>query len=227
VNAWRRENSEPDQPLTPAERARVKEMEDKIRRLRLENEFLEKAAARAASVRGMVDLSGISWGERVGMTDEFCGRQLEEACVVIWPEMLGTTEFEHGVDLSALAADYEALTGRPSPSLPTPDPEPVPVPTPVPAPVPVPTPGPTPRPVPTSDEQFRADLSAFVASAQAWLGVARRDSDQAAAPDLVDRAECRDDRRVDAGRSARVHGPAARRARACGCGGAASAGPDP
>jgi hypothetical protein len=110
--------------------------------------------------RGIVDLSGISWGERVGMTDEFCGRQLQEAWVVVWPEMLGTTEFEQGVDLSALAADYEALTGRPFPSLPAPEPEPMPL----------PTPAPTPSPVPTPDEQFRAELSAFVASAQAWLG---------------------------------------------------------
>jgi transposase len=45
VNAWRRAHPKPDQPLTPVERARVKEMEDEIRRLRLENEFLKKAAA--------------------------------------------------------------------------------------------------------------------------------------------------------------------------------------
>jgi transposase len=45
LNAWRRSNPEPDQPLTPMERARVKEMEDEIRRLRMENEFLKKAAA--------------------------------------------------------------------------------------------------------------------------------------------------------------------------------------
>ncbi len=45
VNAWRRSNPEPDQPLTPMERVRVKEMEDEIRRLRMENEFLKKAAA--------------------------------------------------------------------------------------------------------------------------------------------------------------------------------------
>jgi transposase len=45
VNAWRREHFEPDQPLNPVERARVKEMEDEIGRLRLENEFLKKAAA--------------------------------------------------------------------------------------------------------------------------------------------------------------------------------------
>ena len=45
VNAYRRENPEPEQPLTPVERARVKELEDENRRLRMENEFLKKAAA--------------------------------------------------------------------------------------------------------------------------------------------------------------------------------------
>jgi transposase len=45
VNAYRRTHPEPDQPLTPVERARVTELEDEIRRLRMENEFLKKAAA--------------------------------------------------------------------------------------------------------------------------------------------------------------------------------------
>ena len=45
VNAWRRANPEPEPMITPTERARVKEMEDEIRRLRMENEFLKKAAA--------------------------------------------------------------------------------------------------------------------------------------------------------------------------------------
>jgi transposase-like protein len=46
VNAWRRDNPEPDQQsLSPLERARVKELEDENRRLRMENEFLKKAAA--------------------------------------------------------------------------------------------------------------------------------------------------------------------------------------
>jgi transposase-like protein len=45
VNAWRRRHPEPDEPVTPTERVRVKEMEDEIRRLRMENEFLKKAAA--------------------------------------------------------------------------------------------------------------------------------------------------------------------------------------
>lgn len=45
VNTWRREHPEPEPEQTPTERARVAEMEDEIRRLRMENEFLKKAAA--------------------------------------------------------------------------------------------------------------------------------------------------------------------------------------
>jgi transposase len=45
VTAWRDANPAPDKALSPMERARVKEMEDEIRRLRMENEFLKKAAA--------------------------------------------------------------------------------------------------------------------------------------------------------------------------------------
>jgi transposase-like protein len=45
IKSWRRENPEPEQAVNPIERARVKEMEDEIRRLRMENEFLKKAAS--------------------------------------------------------------------------------------------------------------------------------------------------------------------------------------
>jgi transposase-like protein len=45
VKAWRDANPDPVPDLSPVERARVKEMEDEIRRLRMENEFLKKAAA--------------------------------------------------------------------------------------------------------------------------------------------------------------------------------------
>jgi transposase len=45
VNAWHRDHPEPDNALSPVERARVKELEDENRRLRMENEFLKKAAA--------------------------------------------------------------------------------------------------------------------------------------------------------------------------------------
>ena len=47
VNEWKQSNPEPEKALTPVERARVAKMEDEIRRLRLENEFLKKAAAYA------------------------------------------------------------------------------------------------------------------------------------------------------------------------------------
>ncbi len=62
VGAWRREHPEPDQPLSPVERARVKELEDEVARLRMENEFLKKAAAFfARSTR-----SGAVCGDRRG-----------------------------------------------------------------------------------------------------------------------------------------------------------------
>ena len=45
VNEWKKSNPEPEKALTPVERVRVAEMEDEIRKLRLENGFLKKAAA--------------------------------------------------------------------------------------------------------------------------------------------------------------------------------------
>src|SRR5256885_11587568 len=42
VNAWRREHPDPETSVSPTERVRVKEMEEEIRRLRMENEFLKK-----------------------------------------------------------------------------------------------------------------------------------------------------------------------------------------
>jgi len=45
VAAWRDANPEPETALSPIERARVNELEVENRRLRMENEFLKKAAA--------------------------------------------------------------------------------------------------------------------------------------------------------------------------------------
>ena len=45
VKAWRGANPEPETKLSPLERARVSELEEENRRLRMENEFLKKAAA--------------------------------------------------------------------------------------------------------------------------------------------------------------------------------------
>ncbi len=78
----------------------------------------------------------ISWQLVVDATDAFLMHQLDEAWVVIWPEHLGSVAFLQGVDLATLAADYEALTGRPFPAVvpPTPTPTPPPPPTPTPTP---------------------------------------------------------------------------------------------
>ena len=43
MNAWRRAHPEPEQQLTPVERARVSELEEENRRLRMENEFLKNS----------------------------------------------------------------------------------------------------------------------------------------------------------------------------------------
>jgi hypothetical protein len=65
---------------------------------------------------------------------------------VIWPEHLGRAEFQAGIDMAQLAADYQALTGKVLPM-----PEPTPTPAPTPAPTPEPTPEPTPAPTPTPE----------------------------------------------------------------------------
>jgi transposase-like protein len=54
VKAWRDANPEPEPELSPVERARVKEMEEEIRRLRMENEFLKKASACVSRMRRKV-----------------------------------------------------------------------------------------------------------------------------------------------------------------------------
>jgi hypothetical protein len=90
----------------------------------------------------------ITWAEVVDMTDAFIAHQLDEAWVVIWPEHLTSETFLAGVDLTAFAADYKALTGRDFPAAVPPTPAPTPAPTPSPTPDPTPTPTPEPPPFP-------------------------------------------------------------------------------
>ncbi len=45
VNTYKREHSDEEPPLNIDERARLREQEREIRELRMENEFLKKAAA--------------------------------------------------------------------------------------------------------------------------------------------------------------------------------------
>jgi transposase-like protein len=62
VKAWRDANPEPATALSPIERARVSELEEENRRLRMENEFLKKAAASSTGRRnGVVKFS--CWGD--------------------------------------------------------------------------------------------------------------------------------------------------------------------
>jgi hypothetical protein len=65
------------------------------------------------------DIKFITWARETEFARSFWdgvvqGSPLvEEAWVVIWPEHLGTTAFEEGVNQAQLAADYQALTGSP------------------------------------------------------------------------------------------------------------------
>lgn len=91
----------------------------------------------------------ISWALRVETTQAFRSNQLEEAWVVIWPWNVEHPAFLEGVDVTALAAAYRALTGKD-----------LPVPAPTPAPVPTPTPGTGPS---------TADRALWVAT-KVWVG---------------------------------------------------------
>ena len=70
----------------------------------------------------------ISWQLVVNASDTFLDHQCDQVWVVIWPEHLGSKEFQEGVSLSILSADYTALTGKPFPVQPEPQPDPAPAP---------------------------------------------------------------------------------------------------
>ena len=100
------------------------------------------------------DVRFVTWAEETGMTDAFWqnlvgAADTGEAWVCVWQENIGTKQFEQGIDLQALAAYFQAITGKPFPvTIPTPIPTPAPAPVPNPVPTPTPTPAPTPTPVP-------------------------------------------------------------------------------
>jgi hypothetical protein len=58
------------------------------------------------------DYRFVTWAQETEWTEAFRTHQVEEAWVVVWPEQLGTTEFEQGINLKQLAADYQAITGQ-------------------------------------------------------------------------------------------------------------------
>lgn len=92
----------------------------------------------AVVVGGYDDAMGyrfVTWAEETSFdATYFNSPDIEEAWVMIFPEHLGTKAFQQGVDLAALAADYQALTGDVLPVPVPPTPTPTPTPTPVPGP---------------------------------------------------------------------------------------------
>jgi hypothetical protein len=97
------------------------------------------------------DYKFVTWAKETEWTQAFRTHQVEEAWVVIWPEHLGSTEFQEGVDLATLAADFQAITGNV-----------LPLPTPTPTPTPPPTPTPTPQPSGSDD-------ATLATAAHEWL----------------------------------------------------------
>lgn len=89
----------------------------------------------------------LTWAEETSFDLGFLKAQVDEAWVVIWPELLGTRALLEGVDLLQLAADYQVLTG-----------DPLPIPSPTPGPVPPPTPDPGAAPFPGASEEVSARI---------------------------------------------------------------------
>lgn len=114
----------------------------------------------------------ITWGRECQFGPSFWNgtvqgyRLVEEAWVVIWPEHLGSKQFQAGVNVQALANAYQQLTGK---TLDIGAPTPVPAPVePPPGPAPEPDPNPQPDPVPTppqpddTDRQLAAAATRFL-----------------------------------------------------------------
>ena len=59
------------------------------------------------------DFKFVTWAKETMWTEAFRTHLLEEAWVAIWPEHIGTKQFQTGINLAQLAADYQSLTGRP------------------------------------------------------------------------------------------------------------------
>lgn len=72
-----------------------------------------------------------TWAKRVSMTARFLDAQRSEAWAVILPMHLEVAAFRSAIDIAALAAGFEGITGRPFP-FPIPSPEPQPEPSPAP-----------------------------------------------------------------------------------------------
>lgn len=82
----------------------------------------------------------VCWAKEFEVTPGFLSQMMDEAWFLIWPEMIGSKEFQAGVSVAVFAELYTEITGNPFPVSvePTPAPEPVPTPDPVPPTPPAP-----------------------------------------------------------------------------------------
>ncbi len=71
------------------------------------------------------DQTMATWARHTGFTENGWRNLVDEVWAVIWPENLGTTQFQEGIDYQKLAAAYLSLTGRELPPLPAPVTDPV------------------------------------------------------------------------------------------------------
>jgi hypothetical protein len=93
-----------------------------------------------------------TWARESGFTENGWRNLVDEAWAVIWPEHLGTSQFQQGVDKDKLAAAFEALTGR---ELPIPvDPLPTPV-------------------VDPADVEFAPPLKSYINSKPKWSRITK------------------------------------------------------
>lgn len=102
-----------------------------------------------------------TWADETTLTDQFWSAveqgnaAIQAVRIVVWPEHLGTQQFEAGVDVAAVAEQFTALTGKPFP-VPVPNPDPTPQPT----PDPTPQPNPAPNPEPDGDDRLLGKIKA-------------------------------------------------------------------
>lgn len=89
-----------------------------------------------------------TWAQETAFDGKFRENLVEEAWVLVWPENVGSKQFINGIDLAALASEYNSLTGNTFPVVVPPVVPPVVVP-PVNPPAPINPPSPTPGPDPT------------------------------------------------------------------------------
>lgn len=102
-------------------------------------------------------MTTVTWGTPTECTNSFLRHSVQECYVVVWPENLGTQQFQEGVNLDALARYFEDLTGKQLPRDAAP-------------PAPAPTPAPSGSGPTQADDQLWAGMKTFLTAENTWRG---------------------------------------------------------